>query len=121
MSRTFHLGKLVRDGIVPSMEEMGQKPDFRTLSEPQRISELYRKVIEEGGEGDLADLLEVVESLAAADGKTFEEIRAEQLAKRAKVGGFTKGIFVNAVTLEDGDPWIDYYAAEPERFPEELA
>ena len=118
MTRIFQLSKLVRDGIVPSMEAAGQKPDFRVLTEQERVSELYRKIIEEALEGDVADLLELAEAIGEAAGKSFDEIRADQLAKREKVGGFTQGIFVNTVTLEDGDKWIDYYAAEPDRFPE---
>lgn|ERR1700741_1155205 len=119
MSRTFRLDKLVRDGIVPSMEAQGQKPDFVMLDEPQRISELPKKMVEEAGEMDLADMLQVIEDWAIAEGKTFDDIRQEQLDKYTKMGGFAAGYFVRTVTVEDDDPWADYYAAEPERFPEE--
>lgn len=118
MSRTFHLNKLVRDGIVPSMLKMAQKPVYRKLSEEERIAALKTKILEEGGEVDLPDLLEIIESLAEAEGKTFDEIREKQLTKRAKIGGFKEGTYVGTLTLEENDEWVKYYAAEPERFPE---
>ncbi len=120
MSRTFRLNKLVRDGIVPDMHAKGQQPEFHALSEEQRVAALKDKLLEESAEYDLPDLLEVIESLANAEGKTFDDIRQEQLAKREKIGGFTTGTYVETVTLNDDDEWAEYYAADPDRYPEEV-
>ena len=120
MSRKFHLNKLVRDGIAPSMLNSGQQPENRKLPESELRPALIAKIIEEAGEGDLPDLLEVVEALAQLDGKTFEEVREEQLAKREKLGGFSEGLYIGSLILKDNDPWVDYYTADPDRFPETL-
>ena len=118
MSRTFRLGKLVRDGIVADMERMGQKPEHSVLPEADRIAALQEKLLEESAEVDLPDLLEIIEELAKSEGKTLDDIRREQLAKRDKIGGFSAGSFVTTVTLEDTDEWVEYYRAEPDRYPE---
>lgn len=100
------------------MLEMGQDPEHRTLEPEEKKEALLQKITEEAGEGDLPDLLEVIEALAELEGKSFEEIREAQLAKRKKVGGFKDGTYVGSLTLSDDDKWVEYYAAEPERFPE---
>ena len=120
MSRTFRLNKLVRDGIVPDMQEKGQQPEYRTLSKDELVAALKEKLLEESAEVDLPDLLEVIESLANTEGKTFDDIRREQIAKRDKIGGFSVGTYVSSVTVSDDDKWADYYAAEPDRYPEEV-
>ena len=120
MSRKFHLNKLVRDGIVPSMLNSAQQPENRKLSESELRPALIAKIIEEAGECDLPDLLEVVETLAKLEGKTFKEVREAQLTKRAKLGGYSEGVYIGALILKDNDPWVDYYAADPDRFPETL-
>lgn len=118
MSRTFRLNKVVRNGIVPDMEAKGQQPEHKTLEGTEKVEGLWTKVLEEAGERDLADLLELVEELALSEGMTFEDLRVVQLAKRAKVGGFSLATYVGDLTLSDDDEWVQYYAAEPERFPE---
>lgn len=118
MTRTFRLNKLVRDGIVPEMIATGQKPSHYVLSSEEMKSALNAKLIEEAQEGDLADLLEVIEAKANTEGKTFDDIRLEQLAKREKMGGFAIGVYVGDLTLNDGDKWIEYYASHSDRFPE---
>lgn len=118
MSRVFTLNKLVRDGIVPSMLSSGQKPLYHKLPDTEKIAALKNKLLEEGAEDDLVDLLEVIEALQVSQGGTFEELRAAQLQKREKIGGFNDGTYVGKLTLGDDDPWVEYYAAEPERFPE---
>jgi predicted house-cleaning noncanonical NTP pyrophosphatase (MazG superfamily) len=118
MSRIFHLNKLVRDGIVPSMEKHGQKVTHKVLSEEERVSALSDKLVEEAREGDLADLYAVLKERAKAEGKTIEDIAQEAHAKEEKIGGFSLGIYVETIELDDQDEWVDYYAAEPDRFPE---
>ncbi len=100
------------------MEEMGQQPVHRELGDEEKIDAYKAKILEECNEGDLPDLLEVIEAWAEAEGMSFEELRRQQLEKRAKIGSFSTGTYISTLTLQDGDKWVDYYAAEPDRFPE---
>lgn len=126
--RTFRLNKLVRDGIVEDMERNGQQVVSRKLSDEEHGKALVSKVVEEaleidptdpkGSAKELGDVLEVVEALAAHMGLSMEEIRANQAQSRQKLGGFTDKIFVETVTVQDGDTWGDYYANDPQKYPE---
>jgi len=126
--RTFRLNKLVRDSIVPYMQDLGQKVVFHKLNDDEYLAELANKLVEEAREFDpkepkatkeLADVLEVVDALAAELGVSFEELRKLQLQIRKERGGFSDRLYVEKVGVPDGDKWGDYYAAEPVRFPEE--
>lgn len=126
--RKFLLNKLVRDKILGEMQGMGQRVVSKKLSDAAYLHELSRKLVEEASEfkpGDpkealkeLADILEVVEALAAEFGADFDKLRAVQAERKAKRGGFTDRTYVESVTLADDDPWAAYYAKEPERFKE---
>jgi predicted house-cleaning noncanonical NTP pyrophosphatase (MazG superfamily) len=126
-SRTFLLNKVVRDGIPSYMKERKQTPKYRFLDDEQVKSELKAKMLEEVSEFDpesaaplkeLADILEVLEWAAKELGGSFDEIRQLQLVRRKQMGGFDKRTYIDTVSVMDGDEWGDYYAAEPERFPE---
>lgn len=126
--RTFRLNKLVRDGILPDMETNGQKVLYRTLTDEAYLKELARKLVEEAKEfklesneealKELADLLEVIEALAGQLGSDFGGLRAVQAERRQKRGGFADRTYIEKVTLQDDDKWVDYYAADPIKFPE---
>ena len=126
--RSFMLRKLVRDKVFEDMQHMGQQMVFHELNDTDYVRELVAKLSEESGElsvsdrsealKELADVLEVVESLAVALDADFDKVRAVQAERKAKRGGFEKRVFVERLDLADDDPWVDYYAKEPERFPE---
>lgn len=125
--RTFRLNKLIRDKVYDSMLDLGQKVTHRKLSDKEMINKLRAKIIEEANELDtkspklaeeLADTLEVLEHLALRSGISYKKLRAIQLSRRKKRGGFGEKIFAKTVTLKEGDPWAKYYAADPKRFPE---
>lgn len=118
MSRKFRLDKLVRDGIVPSMLEMGQEPTHRTLESEELKAALMAKIIEEAEEGDLPDLLQVIYDYARLSGTSIAELEQARVEKEEKIGGFTTGTYVSILMLDDNDEWVAYYAAEPDRFPE---
>ncbi len=126
--RRFRLNKLVRDKILPNMLEMGQKADYKKLDDTEFLKALQAKLLEETNEIDvadpevlneLADLLEVVETIAVQLGSSNEELRKVQRARRQKRGAFNDRIFVRTLTLEDDDSWVEYYAKDPKKFPED--
>lgn len=126
--RSFLLNKLVRDGIVSFMLELGQKPTYRTLNDEEYIQALVAKLLEEAKEisiadpkkalKELADVLEVIETLATALGSSLTAVQNIQAEIRAQRGGFTKRNYIERLDLVDDDRWTDYYASEPERFRE---
>ena len=126
-TRTFKLDKLVRDGIVESTESQGGQVEYEVLEGQELIDALVKKLQEEfeelqnGEEPDLeklADLAEILDSIAVAKGHKKVEFDAVQYDKRRKIGSFTSGHFVYTVTLPSDNQWAEYYAQYPERFPE---
>jgi predicted house-cleaning noncanonical NTP pyrophosphatase (MazG superfamily) len=107
MAEREHLVKLVRDRIVDvagTDDEVIYKPIGDRM---QGIIELRKKLVEEAVEylldpstGELADVLEAVETLAALDPACsgMEAVRKAQVAKRAERGGFADlvGLYVMA-------------------------
>ena len=93
--------KLVRDKIPEIMEESGKNATFRQLSQAEYFPYLETKLDEEVGEyhadhtlEELADILEVVYALAAAQGCTKEELLAVYDRKHAQRGGFEKRLLL---------------------------
>jgi len=125
--RTFRLDKLVRDKIVESTEAMGGSADHHVLEGEALTTALRNKLDEEiaelknGQESSLeklADIREVIEAMAVDLGHTITELHALQYDKRRKIGGFASEHFVETVSLPEDNQWVDYYAGDPDRFPE---
>ena len=121
-TRTFKLNKLVRDKIVPDHIEHGAEVVHRVLSKEEKIQALAAKIIEEVSEGvgldELADAQEALDQLIVEQGLTKEQVAAAQADKRAKNGGFKNGDFIDTETWPADHKWAEYYAAEPDRFPQ---
>lgn len=101
--------KLVRDRIPEIIREHRAVPKTSTLSLQQFKKELRKKVLEEGCElmkarnrekciNELADLLELIKSIAESEKIKWNVIMHYQRDKRRKRGGFTKRIFLHNVT-----------------------
>ncbi|MCI7083848.1 MAG: nucleoside triphosphate pyrophosphohydrolase [Tenericutes bacterium] len=99
--------KLVRDRIPEIIEGNGEEPITRILNDEEYRSELIKKLNEEydevvnaSGEDiieELADMLEVMESIAKLQNKTLDNIIIEKEKKKNKRGGFSKKIFLEGV------------------------
>jgi predicted house-cleaning noncanonical NTP pyrophosphatase (MazG superfamily) len=83
------------------MAEHGLKPVTRTLEPDAYANTLQRKLQEEVAEygqsariEELADILEVVYALAAAQGVNPFELEGIRTRKRAERGGFERRIFL---------------------------
>ncbi len=99
--------KLVRDNIPQIIEKSGKRAIVDTLSEEEYEIFLERKLDEEVGEyhdskdvEELADILEVIVSLAKIKGYDFQNLVALQTKKASERGGFSKKILLKAV-IED--------------------
>ena len=106
MARTYN--KLVRDRIPEIIEGNGEKPVIRILSEEEYKTELETKLNEEYHEvlgaitseeriEELADMLEIIDALAALDGKTLSDVVEVAKQKKLKRGGFEKRIYLETV------------------------
>lgn len=99
--------KLVRDKIPDIIKNNGEDPITRVLSNDEFKVELERKLKEELNEtleasGDdrieeLADMLEVMISLAKLENKTLDDIVDVCDKKREKRGGFEKRLYLSGV------------------------
>ena len=102
MKKTYN--KLVRDRIPEIIKGNGQECVTEILSDEEYIKALDEKLREEMEEyqrdksiDELADLLEVVYSVAKARGWSVEELEEVRKNKSEKRGGFEKRIFLKEV------------------------
>jgi predicted house-cleaning noncanonical NTP pyrophosphatase (MazG superfamily) len=100
--------KLVRDKIPQIIESKGKKFTTKVLNDEDSIKYLKVKAYEEldeycaaktDGEAveELADLLEVIRSLAKHLGSSIEEVEAVRIDKAEKRGGFEEKVFLIGV------------------------
>ena len=124
---TFQLNKIVRDGVLQSMLELGQEPDYRELKGNEKLVQSVKKIQEEAGELDptsesldneLKDLQSSVYALVKLRGYTKIEFDQLVEARDSERGGFEKAYYVGNLVLRADDPWVAYYRKDPERFPE---
>ncbi len=103
--------KLVRNGIPRIIEADGGQPVTRVLDQTGYMAALWAKLMEETAEAraapdkqlrsELADVLEVLQALAAAHGMDWDDVVADAIRKRSERGGFDKRIFLEYVDRAD--------------------
>ncbi|WP_226641527.1 nucleoside triphosphate pyrophosphohydrolase [Mesobacillus subterraneus] len=102
--------KLVRDRIPEVVENTGKKFSTRILDETEYIEQLKKKAYEELDEyvntdnkkdaiEELADLLEIIHTLAEYHDSSIDEIEEVRKLKAEKRGGFKEKIFL--IEVED--------------------
>lgn len=103
MERYFN--KLVRDNIPDIIKNNNEVAVTRTLNEEEYRVSLYKKLFEECNEvrksknrsetlEELADVLEIVKSIAELEGKELNDVASIANQKRLNRGGFRKRIFL---------------------------
>ncbi|WP_077618320.1 nucleoside triphosphate pyrophosphohydrolase [Bacillus sinesaloumensis] len=103
--------KLVRDKIPGIIKTTGKRFRTRKLSEQEYIIELRRKLLEEIAEyeeagtdeqalEELADVMEVIKSLAEFHGSSIDEIERIREMKYVERGGFREKVFLIDVSDE---------------------
>lgn len=100
--------KLVRDKIPKNIRGNGKFCVVKKIEEGNWLPELLTKLDEEVGEfgvdynkEELADILEVVYTIADKIGSSREELEQIRLKKKEEHGGFEKGIFLVATLKEE--------------------
>lgn len=99
------MNKLVRDRIPEIIRNGGSDPAFRILSDEEYRRALDEKLKEEAAEfiqahsaEEMADLLEVVYALMAANGLSPQDIERIRREKALARGAFERRIFLESVT-----------------------
>lgn len=127
--RKFYQNKLWRDKAVDWLLEQGSILHWRVLNDNEMNHELKRKLIEEAHEVhaaktkeelclELADILEVVETIAHHHDLNMNEIRHLQHEKRLKRGGFMGRKFVSLAEHPAGSEAERYCLENPQKYPE---
>ena len=126
--RKFAFKKLVRDKIIDDMLKNGQNPKYRVLNDDEFLTELKKKLLEEAEElpkasdgeieGELADIQEIIDNLIKTLKIKRPRLKAAQKQKVVKRGSFKKKIYVDYVEVIDDVKWLNYYLANPHKYPE---
>ena len=103
--------KLVRDKIPEKIKSNGETPIIEILNDTEYKKELekklfeeYNEVIESTGEDrieELADMIEVIRSLAKLENKTLDDVIKVANKKTEKRGAFEEKIFLKKVLTND--------------------
>ena len=105
MERIYN--KLVRDNIPKIIEEKNETPIIRILNDAEykealekKLYEEYKEVLE-ANESDrveeLADMLEVIKSLASLENKSLDDVISLMNSKSEKRGSLKERIFLEKV------------------------
>lgn len=107
--REFHK-KLVRDKIPQIIKEAGDEYETRVMGKKEFRKRLREKLVEEAQEllnaskkdlkDELADVLQVIKSIAEFEGIGFEKVEQERKEKEKKRGSFKDRIFLNWSTKQ---------------------
>ena len=98
----YTYNKLVRDKIPESIDSIeGRKAKWKIMNDEEYIKELNKKLLEEAHEfieensvEELADIVEVIQSIMKAKNISYEKLKKVQKMKREKKGGFNNRIFL---------------------------
>lgn len=102
--RRFYHKKLIRDKIPQIIEANKGKYEIRVMNDNEFKRELKKKLVEEAKElkgtkksellKELADVLELINSIAESENISFEIIEKKQKQRRKERGGFKKRLFL---------------------------
>jgi predicted house-cleaning noncanonical NTP pyrophosphatase (MazG superfamily) len=134
--RRFKMDSLVREKMPSRIKKLGGRVQLRRLDSetyPQYLKLKLKEEVEEVCNAEtpkdikeeIADVLEVIYTLAKSYGLQLDHIEQTRLQKRKERGGFNKGIFAEYVevdTEEDDDehPIVQYCLEDPKKYPEIL-
>lgn len=107
----YTYNKLVRDKIPANIDSMeGRKANWRVMEDEEYIKELNKKLLEEAHEfieenavEELADIMEVIQSIMRAKNISYEELKKVQVLKREQKGGFNDRVYLIDVEQDKVD------------------
>jgi predicted house-cleaning noncanonical NTP pyrophosphatase (MazG superfamily) len=127
--KKFKCEKLCRDESIERVEKAGGFCEWIPLTEEQYKKALFEKIIEEAQEVsvskdcqelilELADVLEVVESIACAHEIALEKVFEAKKYKLENRGGFRQRKFIKSVTCPENCELAKYYEENKDKYPE---
>ena len=98
----YKYNKLVRDKIPAEINSTkGRKANWRVMKDEEYIKELNKKLLEEAHEfieenavEELADIMEVIQSIMRAKNISYAELKKVQELKREEKGGFYNRVYL---------------------------
>ena len=108
--KRYNFNKLIRSNLPERMKKEGVYLSGRPLTDEEFAKELKNKLVEEAGEvqdtqsredllKELADVMEVIETITSLHGITKEEIEKERLLKYQINGHFLAANFVDYIEV----------------------
>lgn len=127
--RAFIQNKLWRDHAVDMLEKQGSIIHWQRLDDEMFDKELRLKLIEEAKEVasatseeelycELADVLEIIDTICISRNLSQDKIRALQIDKKATRGGFEERKYVTLAEHLEGSFGACYCLADSEKYPE---
>lgn len=125
----FKVDKLIRDKMPDILRTMGVSVSMRVMKLDEYVEALKKKLIEEAREvldaqiedelcEELADIIEVVQTLIRVSGLKTEQIEQRRLQKIEEKGGFEKKIYNAFIEMHTDNKVVEYYLARPKEYPE---
>jgi predicted house-cleaning noncanonical NTP pyrophosphatase (MazG superfamily) len=127
--RRFKFEKLIRTKLPDKIRSHGIIVHNPELTATEYVQKLNEKLLEEAQESikaksaeelteELADVLEVIHALGAANKIPFNLIEEKREAKKEERGGFDQTAYVSFIEVEENDPTIEKYLSNPSQYPE---
>lgn len=130
--RRFRMETLVRDKMPKRLGKLGVFVEYHSLNSKDLLAHLKLKLQDEVDEilqastakdikEEIADVMEVLHAIAKYYGLQVEHLEKKRIQKQMERGGFSKGLFVEFVEVDDSEeshPVIEYCLAQPDKYPE---
>lgn len=130
MKKTFIFNKIIRDKCVKQMLDAGVLVKLKKNSSKKELLVFFKnKIVEEANElfnacskeemiEELADLLEVIYEFPKILNINLQHIETIKKNKKSIKGGFSKALIVDTVCLDEKHGLINYFRANPKKYPE---
>ena len=107
-------------GITVYERQMDEQEYLRRLKDKliEEVDEVLEATTPESLLEELADLSEIILSLAQVHGFTAEQLESVRTSKRETKGGFEKRIYNALVEVPATSPHTAYYRAQPDKYPQ---
>lgn len=123
----FLCEKLVRDRTRERYQDQGGELEYRTLDPKEFLRELFKKLLEEAHEvieaqddlelaSELADVQEVLNTIAEFKGISLKRIEDLRLQKATERGTFSNRIFSSVAIIPQKTPLCDYLLSNPQNY-----
>lgn len=127
--KIFKFNKLCRDKTIERMESGGAIMHWYRLQDDDFKDQLKQKLLEEAQEviaaqdvqdlvQELADVFEVISALCSIYKIDISQIVEAQKNRYQERGGFEDRIFVTKAELPDTHSFLEYFLADPDKYPE---